>query len=274
MTSQLTIIATTNYSETASNAVIYAAGFAKAIGAKLVLFNAFSLSVHSANSLMSANEMQKELDKASSRLDTLSKETAYVFKIEVTSYCSYSFLEDELLSIIDVTGADLIVMGMAEQSFEQGLLGNSTTSVIKNINFPVLAVPKNARFQSLKKILYACDSLSWSSIKELGWLRELIKSLGMEIEFFNVNQSIQELKEINQIELSSEKELEGEKYIYKTLVSNAVIDEIKKEIIKYNPDILVMVPKKYGLWDSLVHTSKTRMMAAGLEIPLLSFPNY
>ncbi|CAD0002353.1 universal stress protein [Flavobacterium salmonis] len=274
MTSQLTIIAATNYSQTASNAVIYAAGFAKAIGAKLVLFNAFSLSVHSANSLISANEMQKELDKASSRLDTLSRETAAVFKIEVSSYCSYSFLEDELLSVIDAAGADLIVMGMAEHSFEQDLLGNSTTSVIKNINFPVLAVPKNARFQGLKKILYACDALSWSTIKELGWLKGLVEGFGMEIEFFNVNQSIEELKEENQIGSNSAKEFEDEKYIYKTVHSNAVIDEIKKEIIKYNPDVLVMVPKKYGFWDSLVHTSKTRMMAAGLEIPLLAFSNY
>lgn len=119
MNSLLTIIAATNYSETASNAVIYAAGFAKAIGAKLVLFNAFSLSVHSANALISASEMQKELDKANARLDTLSRQTAEVFKIEVSSYCSYSFLEDELLSVIDSVGADLIVMGMAEKSLEQ-----------------------------------------------------------------------------------------------------------------------------------------------------------
>lgn len=272
MISQLTIIAATNYSQTASNAVVYAAGFAKAIGAKLILFNAFSLSVHSANSLINANEMQKELDKASVRLDTLSRETADIFKIEVSSYCSYSFLEDELLSVIDAAGADLIVMGMAEQSFEQDLLGNSTTSVIKNINFPVLAVPKNARFKGLKKILYACDSLSWSTIKELGWLKGLIESIGMEIEFFNVNLSMHELKQESSIGSGSESELQDEKHIYKTVHSNAVIDEIKKEILKYSPDVLVMVPKKYGFWDSLLHTSKTRMMASGLEIPLLAFP--
>lgn len=274
MTSQLTIIAATNYSEIASNAVTYAAGFAKAIGAKLVLFHAFSLSVHSANSRISANDMQSELDKASSRLETLGRETAEVFKIEVSAYCSYSFLEDELLSVIDASGADLIVMGMAEHSFEQDLLGNSTTSVIKNISFPVLAVPKNARFQDLKKILYACDALSWSTIKQLGWLKGLAESLRMEVEFFNVNESLQELKETSQIASGSEKEFEDEKYIYKTVRSNAVINEIKKEIINYKPDVLVMVPKKYGFWDSLIHTSKTRMMAAGLEIPLLAFPNH
>jgi nucleotide-binding universal stress UspA family protein len=243
MTSQLIIIAATNYSETSLNAVTYAAGFAKAVGAKLILFNAFSLSIHSGNALISGNEMQKELNKASSKLDALSRKTVDTFKIEVSSYCSYSFLEDELLSVIDAAGAHLIVMGMAEQSFEQDLLGNSTTSVIKNINFPVLAVPKNARFQSLEKILYACDSLSWSTIKKLGWIQQLIERLGTEIEFFSVNESMAELQE-HQENLTREKEVEDSKYIYKTVRSNAVIDEIKNEIIKYDADILVMAPKK------------------------------
>lgn len=274
MTPQLTIIAATNYSDTASNAVIYAARFAKAIQAKLILFNAFSLSVHSANALISASELQKELDKASSKLDNLSRETADRFKIEVSSYCSFSFLEDELLSVIDATNADLLVMGMAENSLEQDLLGNSTTSVIKNINFPVLAVPKDASFQSLKKILYACDALSWSTINDLKWIKDLVESFGIEIEFFNVNDSVVELKKQIQEDSISEKEFQTENHIYKTVRSSAVIDEIRKEIIKYNPDILVMVPKRYGFWDSLLHNSKTRIMAAGLEIPLLSFPNF
>lgn len=274
MASQLTIIAATNYSETASNAVTYAAGFAKAAGAKLILFNAFSLSIHSGNSLISGNEMQKELNKASARLDTLSRETANAFKIEVSSYCSYSFLEDELLSVFDAAGAHLIVMGMAERSLEQELLGNTTTAVIKNISFPVLAVPKNARFKSIKKILYACDALSRSAADRLSSIQQLIEGSGTEVEFFSVNDSIAEIKAVQGINSNVEKDLKDVKYFYKSVRSNAVVNEIKKEIIKYNADILVMVPKKYGFWDSLAHKSKTRIMAAGLEIPLLSLPNY
>ncbi|SCY75768.1 Nucleotide-binding universal stress protein, UspA family [Flavobacterium anhuiense] len=274
MNSQLTIIAATNYSETASNAVAYAAGFAKSIGAKLVLFNAFSLSVHSANSRISASGMEKELDKAVSKLKTLSKETAEVFEIEVNWHCSYSFLEDELLSLINATKAYLIVMGMADRSFEQDLLGNTTTSVIKKINFPVLAVPKNARFQGLKKVLFACDSLGWSTTKKLSWIEPLVGNIETVIEFFSVDESVSEIQQKNKENLTIVKEIEIEKHIYKTVRSNDVISEIKKEIIKYNADILVMVPRIYGFWDSLVHTSKTRIMASGLEIPLLAFPNY
>jgi len=221
--------------------------------------------------------MQKQLDKASERLKTLGRDIAGAFNIEVSCFCSYSFLEDELSSLIELHNAELVVMGMAERSFEQELMGNSTTSVIKNLNTPVLAVPLNARFQNIKKILYACDTLSFSSIKRFSWLRSIVGNLGAEVEFFSVDAKLDDLKqEQDRLLLSStlEEEFQQVKYLYKTVKSNAVINEIKKEINIYNADILVMVPQKYGFWDSLVHKSKTRIMAAGLDIPLLSFPNF
>ncbi|WP_289659026.1 universal stress protein [Flavobacterium panacagri] len=277
MIPQLTIIAATNFSAIASNAVHYAAGLAKTTGAKLVLFNSFSLSVHSANSHITADAMQKQIEKAISRLETLAKEIADSFKIETESICTYSFLEDELPRIIDETKADVVVMGMAERSFEQELLGNSTTSAIKNLHIPVLAVPGKARFQNIQKVLYACDSLSFSAIKKFSWIKNTLGELGAEIEFFSVDEKLDDLKEEqHRILMNSniEKEFEDVKYLYKTVRSNAVINEIKKEITNYEADILIMVPQKYGFWDSLVHKSKTRILAAGLDIPLLSFPNY
>lgn len=277
MSSPLTIIAATNFSDISNNAVTYAAGIAKTAGAKLILFNSFSLSFHSANSLISAEGLQKQIEKATLRLETLSVETADLYNIEVSSVCTYSFLEDELSYLIGSTAASLVVMGMAERSFEQELMGNSTTAVIKNLNIPVLAVPLKARFHNIKKILYASDSFSLSSIKRFSWIRHIVGKLEAEIEFFSVEEKLNNLKEEqDKILLTStlEKEFEQVKYMYKSVKSNAVINEIEKEIKNYDADILVMVPQKYGFWDSLVHKSKTRIMAAGLDIPLLSFPNY
>ncbi|URM35568.1 universal stress protein [Flavobacterium anhuiense] len=277
MISPLTIIAATNFSDIANNAVAYAAGLAKATGAKLVLFNSFSLSVHSANSHITADAMQKQIDRAISKLENVAKEIADSFQIQTAAICTYSFLEDELPRIIKETNADAVVMGMAERSFEQELLGNSTTTAIKNLQIPVLAVPQAARFVNIKKVLYACDSLSFSAIKKFSWIKNTLGGFGAEIEFFTVDDKLDDLKEEQQRILMNsniEKEFEDVKYLYKTVRSNAVINEIRKEIKNYEADLLIMVPQKYGFWDSLVHRSKTRILAAGLDIPLLSFPNY
>ncbi|KAF2338425.1 universal stress protein [Flavobacterium tistrianum] len=277
MISPLTIIAATNFSDIANNAVAYAAGLARATGAKLVLFNSFSLSVHSANSHITADAMQKQIDRAIARLENLAKETADLYRIETAAICTYSFLEDELPRIIEETHADVVVMGMAERSFEQELLGNSTTTAIKNLQIPVLAVPQNARFLNVRKVLYACDNLSFSAIKKFSWIKNALGDFEAEIEFFTVDDKLDDLKEEQQRILMNsnlEKEFEDVKYLYKTVRSNAVINEIRKEIKNYEANLLIMVPQKYGFWDSLVHRSKTRILAAGLDIPLLSFPNY
>ena len=66
--------------------------------------------------------------------------------------------------------------------------------------------------------------------------------------------------------------LQGTNYYYKNVASNVIIEAIQDEITQINADLLIMVPHKYGFWDSLVHISKTRKMASRSEIPLLSLP--
>lgn len=270
MTLPFSIIAATNFSETANNAVTYAAGFAKATGAKLTLFNAFSLSIHSANSRISAQGMQNELNMATAKLEVLAKNLCELFDIEVDYFCSYTFLEDQISTLITNINAELVVMGMAERSFEQDLLGNSTTSVIKNLNISVLAVPKNVRFSQSKKILFAIDSLRLFSVKRFSRFLEIAKKIQSEVEFFSVGKKVEDLiEQQSQLGVEETEALEHVKFLYKSIQSNSVINEIKKEAKNYNADILVMVPQKYGFWDSLVHVSKTRIMATGLHIPLL-----
>lgn len=276
-TNTITIIAATNFSAIAENAVQYAAGLAKTVGAKLLLFNSFSLPVHSANSHITSDGIQKQIDNTTNKLKRQAETLAQQFGIETTVFCSYSFLEEQLVLLLKETNAQLLVMGMAERSLEQTLIGNSTTSAIKNINIPILAVPLKAHFEAARKILFACDTFKEVPLKKLSWLWEATKLIDGEIEVFNVTEKIDSLKASDASALAkniSESEFQDVRYLYKSVRSNAVIAEIEKEIRNFDADILVMIPQKYGFWDSLIHRSKTGIMASGLNIPLLSLPNY
>lgn len=273
----ITIIAATNFSAIAENAVLYAAGLAKTVGAKLLLFNSFSLPVHSANSHITSDGIQKQIDNTTNKLKRQAETLAQQFGIETTVFCSYSFLEEQLVLLLKETNAQLLVMGMAERSLEQTLIGNSTTSAIKNINIPILAVPLKAHFEAARKILFACDTFKEVPLKKLSWLWEATKLIDGEIEVFNVTEKIDSLKASDAPALAkniAESEFQDVRYLYKSVRSNAVIAEIEKEIRNFDADILVMIPQKYGFWDSLIHRSKTGIMASGLNIPLLSLPNY
>lgn len=277
MNSQFTIIAATNFSETSVNAVNYAAGLAKASGAQLLIFHSFSLPLHSANSHITADGLQLQLNKVNTRLALLAAELTQFYAITITYNCSYSFLEDYLPTLITDTNTQLVVMGMAERSFEQELMGNATTFAIKSLNLPVLAVPLHARLHKAKKVLFAFDAKKKIAAGKLLWLGVALKHIKAEIELFSVDETLKTLKEENPNVLVKniiDEEFQEIKYVYKSVRSNTVIAEIEKEINLYNADILVMMPQRYGFWDSIVHRSKTRIMASGLNIPLLSLPNY
>lgn len=276
MSLPITIIAAVSFSDLSLNAAVYALEIARSTGANLLLYHSFNLPVHSANSTLSGEGLQRQIDKASSRLEELATILSSSHGISTSSFCCYSFLEDQLPSLIKETDAALVVMGMPEKSLEQDLLGNPTTLAIKSVTVPVLAVPIEARFEGVKKILFACDTFRPLSLKKIAWLREAVEMMELELEVFSVDKTIDNLKSQNSSMLAKnilEEEFQKVKYLYKSVKSNAVISEIEKEIKRYEADILVMMPEQYGFWDSLVHRSKTRLMASGLQIPLLSIPN-
>lgn len=271
----MTIIVATDFSEVAKNAVEYAAAIAKHSKAKLILFNSFVVPMHAANALMSGSSFQQLLNENEIRMIEMALSLSIAYDIEVGHEFAFSFVEDELKNLLTKYDASLVVMGMNTRTLEQDLWGNTTTAAIKKLKFPLLAVPLGAKFDGIKKVLFACDVLSGVSEKVLSNVKELVLSLNAEVEVFNVNRALEELKkEGADLEATNaiDDGLEGVTYYYKNVKSNAVIEEIKKEIEFFGADMLIMVPKEYGFWASIVHTSKTRIMASGLNIPLLSIP--
>ena len=266
------IIVTTNFSKLSNNAVEYAASIAKLFNKKLILFNAFQIPLHASNTLLTAtsinNLMQYNIDSLEATALSLKKE----FNISVEYECSYFELENKVDLLMEKFNASLLVMGMSDKSLEQNLLGNPTTTLISMKKFPVLAVPIHAKFKGIKKILFACDLMQDLPLKTLARLRQISSDLKSEVTVFYVDEKIDELK-LNAKTLSNiNAELEDVTYLYKNIKSDTIIEEIHKEIKKSNSELLVMIPKAYGFWESLIHKSKTRVMASGLDIPLLSIP--
>lgn len=269
------ILVATDFSPVAENAVAYAASIAKQFNAKLILFNAFKLSVHASNARVSAEGMNELFLENLNRLKEKTLLITKDYEIEVAYESSFSFVEDELENLLLKYEADLVVLGMAPKTVEQDLMGNTTTAAIKTMKIPVLAVPIGAKFNEIKRVLFACDVLRGVSVKVLESIKELASKSNAEVEVFFVDDRIEELKESQPDTLAEniiDDGLNGITYTHKNVQSNAVIKEIEKEIIEYKADLLIMIPKKYGFWASLVHKSKTRVMASGLEIPLLSIP--
>lgn len=271
-----TIIAATDYAVLAENAVDYAAAAIAGLNNyRLVLFNDFSLPIHSMSKAVSAQDIQDLIDENKVLLEAKALLLAEQYGIEVIPVTTFSFVANAIKDLVAQYEPELIVMGMEEKTLEQELLGNTTTSVIKKLHVPVLAVPAKIKYNGLKKVLFSCDAVHGVSQPLLERIKEIALITKAEVEVLLINETIEELKAkgadpdcLRRIDEG----LEGIDYYYKNIKSDSIIQGISDEIKRLDADLLIMAPQKYGFWGSMVHRSKTRLMASGLAIPLLSFP--
>jgi nucleotide-binding universal stress UspA family protein len=270
-----TILAATNYSRLAENAVHYAAGAARMSGYRLILLNDFSVSVHMENARLSAERLEELIDENKLLLESKALLLSDQYGIEVIAEATFSFIDHAIRQVVARYQPKAIVMGMEQKSVEQEFLGNTTTFIIKKLPVPVLAVPANVSFTVPKKVIFACDVLNGISEQVLAQIKNIALITKAEIEVLLINETIQELRELD-AHISAlnriDDELEGIDYYYKNVRSDSIIKGIANEVKTTEADLLIMVPQKHGFWGSVVHRSKTRIMASGLHIPLLSIP--
>ncbi len=270
-----TIIVATDLSEDANNALEYGAALARGINATLVIYNSFVFPQHAHNSLMLASGIDELIASNEASLRYSALRIKHTYHIETHWESTLNNIEDELDKQVEKHDASLVIMGMRGDSIDQKMFGNTTTTIIKKATYPILAVPRNAKFHGISKILFACDYNCNFSDNAMLILRYLALALKAEIQILNVQKVKKMTPEL--MESSGKREaisphFDGLKYYYNDLDDCGVIEGISHEIVKYDADILVMVPKKYGFWDSMVHRSKTCSMAAKSSIPLLSLP--
>lgn len=270
-----TIIVATDFSVGANNAAVYACNFASNTGAKIVLFHIYHMSIHALNSRLPSSAMDDLIKSSRTKLEEEARKLANDFKIEVLTIWGMGDFEEELQNAITSVQAEIVVMGMASKSLEQDLLGNTTTAAVNSLKFPLLAIPSNATYRGIKTILFACDITRGIHKTVLEKVKDIASKLEANIEVFHVSKRIDQIFEEQKNLTDSDSFddlLNGANFYYKDVKSDRIIDAIQKEINQINADLIIMIPHKYGFWESLVHRSKTKIMASRSEIPLLSIP--
>jgi nucleotide-binding universal stress UspA family protein len=270
-----TIIAATDYSPLAENAAEYAAALAKMAGERLVLLNDFVVTPDAENARIPEHQYQKLLELNKLHLAKKAISLSERYGIEVIPRATSSYVENELRNLISEYEPRVLVLGMAPRSWEQKLWGNTTTEVIKKLHAAVLVVPGGATYKGFRKVLFACDILHGVSEQLLNRIRRLAMLTSAVIEVLIINAAGDGL-EVLGTDPSPLKGIDdnfdGIAYNYTQVNADSVIKGIRKEIIRSGAELLIMAPQKHGFWDSFVHRSKTRIMASGLEIPLLALP--
>ena len=190
------IICPTDFSKSANNAAEYAAKLAQVFGAQLLFINVQRIVPVAAAVSMGEGigaATRENSRSAAERLKEMSEETNKMFNIS-TDYEVDITVEklENIFSDIDENNA-LIVMGTnGVDTMGQSFWGTNSYHVIKKAQCPVIVVPENTAYGTIKKIVFAWDYTSKIKFSFL-LLQDFMKAFHPKFVFIHVSKQPTEI---------------------------------------------------------------------------------
>jgi nucleotide-binding universal stress UspA family protein len=269
-----TIDVPNDFSKPSKVAVLYAARLAKEINAEITLLAVVNVNI-ATDAILDWKKMEQDrVDTARQDAEQLIRDIKEAVneevKIEYRSIMGFPFEEMVEHVVID-DGIDLIVMGTkGATGLKKVLIGSNAAAVVDNSSIPVLIIPPNTEFKTIKKIVYATDMVS---------ITEEIKPLAVFASIFNAA-----IKVLHVLPGGSSKKIEGKalaadlikitnykKISFHVSRNNSISDEVDTFVVDQKADMLALFTHILDFYEKLFGKSITRQLAFHSRVPLLTF---
>lgn len=281
-----TVLIATDFSDHAAQAARYGFNLAGQLRANVLLCNAFIVpaEVPGANLVTwPAFEYEELLEGSTYELKklkrSLSKTSNQGFIPPVDFVNETGTVADVVNALIVNKDVVLTVIGTHEGSGLNALIStNHSKNLIGKTACPLLLVPPSASVRPVKKVAFATDfKTPLSDLETIHRLISLIRPLNAELLITHIYNEKQDKPDLDGrlqqllVELSNKADYPN---IYYRIVNNVNIDKGLDWLCQSGQvDILAMVHKEHGLWETIVKGSYTERMAARISIPLLVMRN-
>lgn len=269
----LKILCPTDFSPPAINAMSYAAKFAQATNAELILLNVQSIFNLTPNEMVRGKDLT--IAAINEQLESQCKEISRTFKI--SCYAEVELSGHTLSSVIEKksVGFDLILMGTNGVSdYYEFFTGSDTYKVIKGTSTPVLLIPTECDYSTISSIVYAIDLQKGENFpmrEFFTWVNPLkSKVCILQVVQGDYRHEIEaELKRC-QLEI---KDFYGDEISlqFDTIWSNEVANSIHSYMLRTESDALVLCSKHHGFIQGLFHKSVTKVLSAIARYPVFVF---
>lgn len=267
-----TILLATDFSAAARNAGHYAAEMALAIQADLLLLNVFELPVTYYELPVAVNpvEMSKS-DEVS--LQALKKELEEKTggKVKISTEVRMGSFFEELKSVCELIKPYAVIMGsQGTTAADRLLFGGHTVNAMQHLNWPLIAVPAGVQFSAVKKICLACDLHNVLNTIPLQEIRTLVRQFNAELHVLNTGKrdsfSANMVSESGWLQEMFTDLKPQYHYISTKDIDLGIIEFCEKNQI----NLLVVLPKRHGFLEKLVHKSHTKELVLHSHVPVMA----
>jgi nucleotide-binding universal stress UspA family protein len=174
-----------------------------------------------------------------------------------------------LVELSEQLSVDLIVMGTTGlQDFSAKIMGSTSLEVANKAHCPILLVPRDAKWQPIRKIMFSTTYES-ASPKVIYDVADFAKHFNAKVDFVHVDDT-DKVENIDSLfeEMFAEVNADFPFDIHK--VENKDISVgLKQYAEENNIDLMIFVTKHRNFWQKLVHHSITEDMTLFTNKPML-----
>ncbi|MCO6499622.1 MAG: universal stress protein [Vicingus serpentipes] len=261
-----TILLMTDFSDNAKNAIQYAI---EMFGDKVeyILLNTYIVRENSGSFISVAGRI-KEIseEELNEELDFIQNQFSQYPNLKITSHSQRGGPIDGVKAMSNQYPIDLIVMGTKGASgLTKILIGSVTASIVKGVSLPVLIIPEKAKYQSIKKVVFAVDEFKMDDEELLNPMNAILEKENAALHLLNIVK--QEGAEVGAVQLNKK---EGENIILASVVGEHVSEEIEKYATQNAIDLIAVVSHHNNFFDRLFHKSVSQELVFHAKLPILA----
>lgn len=267
-----TILAATDFSPAAMNAVNYAADMAVAMNAGLYLLHVYQvpISYSEVPLTVDVNDILRAAEKDMMEVKALLL-LRHKNNLNITTEVRMGFFFEELKLVCEKIKPYTVVMGsQGTTATEHFLFGGHTVYAMKHLAWPLITVPAGLSFSSIRKIGLACDFEDVVETTPLEEIKILVKDFKAELLVLNTGRKDEYDPDIVFESAMLQEMLDPIKPSYHFISSKNIDEGIMDFAEKNQIDLLLVLPKRHDLLDKLVHRSHTRQLVLHSHVPVLA----
>ncbi len=270
-----TIIIATDFSASALNAARYAASLSTQLNVKqIVLYHSYELPTATEIPFPENRDAHALHEKCISSLHNLQ---AAILDL-CASDASFEIHANDnplimgLQELSEQYANPFVVIGITGKSRGlTALIGSNTISISKNLTVPVLVIPNESNYTTIKNVVLSCDLKEVSESSPVDTIKSFVHALSAKLLLLNVDHN--ESTHFNPDSITEQYNLhklwdnETSEYHYTDNPDIALgIMEFAKQ---HQSGIVIIVARSYGFFEGLFHKSMTRKLALSTQLPLL-----
>lgn len=266
------ILAATDFSADALNAVNYAADMAVSIDASLVLLNVYQLPLSFGDVPVAVylDDLVKEAEKNIGDIqEQLNKRMNGKLVIEtmIKNGAYYEALEEACEEIKPYA----VVTGCQGKTAAQRLLfGSHAVYAMQHLKWPMITVPAGASFAAIKNIGFASDFDGVVDITPVDEIKLLVNDFKASLHILNTGKEDTFEPEVVFESGMLQELLAGLNPSYHFITNENVEDGILQFAKENSIDLLIVLPKKHNLLDKMMHKSHTKQLVLHSHVPVMA----